>query len=196
MYVNVRHSFILSRTYTYNWLRDYTSWASSGIGVKIKSVLKNFWSLVLNFTALRCTLLFLYSETYITHVINCEWSRSVNFPLHMYLSNGNDMLTLLALCHPFGSPFLFVSLHACLLLMHESLCLLVSSSVIPTTSCGFTPVLDTRNLESLLGILPDGTCVVHIRIQWNYGHPIQTYICPLKIFPFCLITFSFIPSCA
>ena len=76
MFMSVRHSFILSRT---NWLRDHTSWASSGIGVKIKSVLKNFWSLVLNFTALRYTLLFLYSETYIAHVINCEWNRSVNF---------------------------------------------------------------------------------------------------------------------
>ena len=42
MYVSVGDSFILSRTYTYNWLRDNTSWASSGIGVKIKSVSKVF----------------------------------------------------------------------------------------------------------------------------------------------------------
>ena len=104
-------------------------------------------------------------------------------------------------------PYLLCATHLALLvylylytlaymLMHESLCLLVSSSVIHTTSCGFTPVLDTRNLESFLGILLDGTCVVHIPIQWNYGHLIQTYICPPKTFPFCLITCSFSPSCA
>ena len=87
MWVWDTHSLIFSRTYTYNWLRDHTSWASSGIGVKIKSVPKNFWSLVLNFTASRYTFLFLNSKTYIVHVINCEWSRSVNFPLHIYLSN-------------------------------------------------------------------------------------------------------------
>ena len=40
--------------------------------------------MVLNFTASRYTLLFLNSETYIVHVINCEWSRSVNFPLRMF----------------------------------------------------------------------------------------------------------------
>ena len=129
--MNVRHSFILSRTYIYNWLRDYTSWASSGIGVNINSVLKKFWSLVLNFTAPRYTLLFLYSKTYITHVINCEWSRFVNFLLHMYLSNCNDMLTLLALCHPFGSPCLFVSLHACL---HVNAWVLVLAFVIKRNS--------------------------------------------------------------
>ena len=87
MYVNVRHSFILSRTCTYNWLRGHTSWASSRIEVKIKSIHKNFWSLVLNFTTPRCILLFLNSKTYIVHIINCERSRSVNFPLYMYLSN-------------------------------------------------------------------------------------------------------------
>ena len=69
VYVSVRLSFILPRT---NWLRDHTSWAISGIGVKIKSVLKNFWSSVLKFTTPRYTLLFLNSETYIVHVNNCE----------------------------------------------------------------------------------------------------------------------------
>ena len=46
-------------------------------------ILKNFWSFVLKFTTPRYTLLFLNFEIYITHVINCEWSRSINFPLHM-----------------------------------------------------------------------------------------------------------------
>ena len=62
-----------------NWLRDHTSWVLSGIGVKIKSFPKNFWSSVLNFTTPRYAFLFSNSETYIVHVINCEWSRSVNF---------------------------------------------------------------------------------------------------------------------
>ena len=62
-----------------NWLRDHTSWASSEIGVKIKSLPKNFWSSVFNFTTLRYAFLFLNFETYIVHVINCEWSKSVNF---------------------------------------------------------------------------------------------------------------------
>ena len=38
----------------------------------------------MNFTTPRHTLLFLYSEIYIVHVTNCEWSRSVNFLLHMF----------------------------------------------------------------------------------------------------------------
>ena len=65
-----------------NWLRDHTSWASSGIGVKIKSLPKNFWSSVLNFTTSRYTLLFSFSEIYIAYVISYEWSRSVIIPLH------------------------------------------------------------------------------------------------------------------
>ena len=76
---------------------------------------------------------------------------------------------------------LFVSLHLCTLVymfMHEFLCLLVSSSLIPTISCGSVPIFDTRDLESLLGILLNGMCVIHTLISWNYGHPIQTYICP------------------
>ena len=54
---------------------------------------------------------------------------------------------------------LLVSLHLCTLaylFMHESLCLLVSLSLIPTILCGFTLVFDTRDLESLLGILLNG----------------------------------------
>ena len=43
--------------------------------------------MVLNFTAPRYTLLFLYSEIYIVDVINCEWSRSINFALHMFCIN-------------------------------------------------------------------------------------------------------------
>ena len=62
-----------------NWLRDHASWALSGIGVKIKSLPKNFWSSVFNFTIPRYAFLFLNFETYIVHVINCEWSKSVNF---------------------------------------------------------------------------------------------------------------------
>ena len=55
-------------------------------------------------------------------------------------------------------------------------CLLVSSSLIPTISCRFTPIFDTRDPKSLLGILLDGTGVVHT--------PILTYICPPRIPPF------------
>ena len=94
---------------------------------------------------------------------------------------------------------LLVSLHLCTLaymFMHEFLCLLVSSSLIPTISCGFTPVFDSQDPESLLGILLDGMCVIHTPIQWNYGHLIQTYICPPRTLPFCLITNLFAPSCA
>ena len=84
MYVSVRHSLILPWTYTYKLIKRPHSLGTSGIKVKIKSVLKNFWSLVLNFTAPRYTLLFLYSKIYIVHVLNCEWSRSVNFSLRMF----------------------------------------------------------------------------------------------------------------
>ena len=40
--------------------------------------------MVLNFTTPRYALLFLNSEIYIVHVINYEWSRSVNFLLRMF----------------------------------------------------------------------------------------------------------------
>ena len=80
------------------------------------------------------------------------------------------MLAMLALCPHLA---LFVSLHLCTfayMFMHESLYVLVSSSLVPMTLCGFTLVLDTRDLESLLGILLDGMYVVHTPISWNYGH--------------------------
>ena len=75
--------------------------------------------------------------------------------------------------------------------------LLMSSILIPTSSCGFTPVFDTWDPESLLGILLDGTYVAHTPIQWNYGHLIQTYICPPRTPPFvwkdvCLPPFGFL----
>ena len=41
-------------------------------------------------------------------------------------------------------------------------CLLVSSSLIRTISCKFIPVFHTRDLESLLGILFDGTCALDL----------------------------------
>ena len=62
-----------------NWLRDHTSRASSKIGVKIKSLSKNFWYLVLNFTAPRYAFLFSNFEIYVAHVIIFLWSRSVFF---------------------------------------------------------------------------------------------------------------------
>ena len=81
--VSVWHSLILPWTCTYKLIERPHFLGTSGIGVKIESVLKNFWSLVLNSTIPRYTLLFLYSEIYIIHVINCEWSRSINFLLRM-----------------------------------------------------------------------------------------------------------------
>ena len=77
----------------------------------------------------------------------------------------------------------FVSLYFCTLaymFVHESLCLLVSWSLILTISCRFRPVFDTWGPKSLLGILLDGTCIVCTPIQWNYGYLIQTYICHLR----------------
>ena len=90
----------------------------------------------------------------------------------------------------------FASLYFCTLaymFVHEYLCLLVSSSLIPTISCKFTPVFDTWHPESLLGILLNGTCVVCTPIQWNYRHPIQTYIChprtPLFVWQYVFLPF-------
>ena len=63
-----------------NWLRDHTSWASSRIGLKIKSFLKCFLSSgFLNFIESKYAFLLLNSEIYIVYVIIYEWSRSVNF---------------------------------------------------------------------------------------------------------------------
>ena len=82
--MSVSHSLILSLTHTHKLVERPHFLGTSGIEVKIKSVLKNFWYLVLKFTTPRYTLLFLNFEIYIVHVIICEWSRFVNFPLHMF----------------------------------------------------------------------------------------------------------------
>ena len=77
----MRHSLILVLE---------TNWETTLLGhqVELEWRLKVFPStsnlLFLNFTAPRYAFLFLNSETYIVHVINCEWSRSVNFPLCMF----------------------------------------------------------------------------------------------------------------
>ena len=59
-----------------------------------------------------------------------------------------------------------------------SLCLLMSSSLIPTNLYRFITRLWYTRPQVPLGILLDRTCVVHTPILWNYGHPIQTYILP------------------
>ena len=82
--MSVSHSLIFPWTHTYKLIERPYFLGISGIRVKIKSVPKYFKSLVLNFTVARYALLFLNSEIYIVHVINCEWSRSVNFPLRMF----------------------------------------------------------------------------------------------------------------
>ena len=51
--------------------------------------------MVLNFTAPRYALLFLNSEIYIIHVINCKWSRSVIFTLRIFCMRYK-------LCFPYG----------------------------------------------------------------------------------------------
>ena len=98
-----------------NWLRDQTSWALGGIRVKIKSVPKYFkYFLFLNFAAPRYTFLFLNFETYIVYVINCEWSRFVNFLLrmscmqykHVFFQKFSDLLLFwkyLWIHHSFGT---------------------------------------------------------------------------------------------
>ena len=87
--MSVRHSLILPWMHTYKLIEKLHFLGTSGIGVKIKSVLKYFWSLILNFITKRYTLLFLYFEIYVVHVINCEWSRFVNFPLRMFCMRYN-----------------------------------------------------------------------------------------------------------
>ena len=87
MYVVVGHFIIFSRIYTYNWLRDHTSWVQVELKWRLKVFSRTsdlwFWN-----SPYRGTLLFLNSKTYLVHVINyewsSEWSRSVNFPLHMF----------------------------------------------------------------------------------------------------------------
>ena len=56
----------------------------------------------------------------------------------------------------------------------------------------FTPPVWLSLLLCILACLPTCSCmslfVIHTSIQWNYGHLIQTYICPSRT-PFCLIIF-------
>ena len=81
-------------------------------------------------------------------------------------------------CHACFTPPVWLSLLLCILFAClptyscMSLCLLVSSSIIPTILCGFKPDFDTWDPESLLGISLDGTCVVYTPILWNYEHSI------------------------
>ena len=81
MYVRMRYSLILPLE---------TDWETTLLRhqVELEWRLKVFPStsnlLFLNFTVLRYTFLFFYSETYMVHVINCEWSRSVNFSLRIF----------------------------------------------------------------------------------------------------------------
>ena len=48
----------------------------------------------------------------------------------------------------------------------------------------FVPLVWLSSLQCIFACLPTcscmSLCVVHIPIQWNYGHSIQTYICPPK----------------
>ena len=67
-----------------NWLRDHTSWALVELEWKLKVVLSTSSLWFLNFTTLKYALLFLNSKIYIVHVIDCEWSRSVIFPLRLF----------------------------------------------------------------------------------------------------------------
>ena len=64
------------------------------------------------------TLLFLYSKTYIAHVINCKWSRSVNFPLHMYLSITLSVwiMDMSFYCLIFGFEFHRIKVHSLILI--------------------------------------------------------------------------------
>ena len=64
----------------------------------------------------------------------------------------------------------------------------------------FVPPVWLSLLLCIFARLPIGSCmslcVVDTQISWNYGHPIQIYICPLRTPHFCLITYSFALSCA
>ena len=61
----------------------HTSWALVELEWRLK-VFPSALIFVLKFTASRYTLLYLNFEIYIVHVIDCEWSRSVNFPLRVF----------------------------------------------------------------------------------------------------------------
>ena len=105
-------------------------------------------------------------------------------------------------CYACFVPLVWLSLLLCIFAHLPtyscmSPCLLVSSRLIPTILCGFTPIFDTWDPESHIGSLLDGTCVVHTPISWNYGHPIQTYICSPRTPPFvwqyvCLPSYGFL----
>ena len=78
VYVWVKATLLFSLV---NWLRDYTSWALVELDWRLKVFPSTFdLCLEIHWYAL----LFLNFEIYIVHVINCEWSRFVNFPLHMF----------------------------------------------------------------------------------------------------------------
>ena len=69
--------------------------------------------MVLNFTTPSYALLFFNSEIYIVHVINCEWSRSVNFPLLMFCMKYKTIFscvfsTILAPTLSYSSPWLYL----------------------------------------------------------------------------------------
>ena len=73
-------------------------------------------------------------------------------------------------CHAYFVPpiqlssllcIIFACLPTCSCL---SLCLLVSSSLIPTISYGFTLIFETRDPKSLFGIFLDSTCFIHTLI--------------------------------
>ena len=125
-------------------------------------------------------------------VTNCETHPHHVGVLDTRLSLLRVMLCLrCATCLAFFTSFHFCSLPTCSCI---SPCLLVSSSLISIISCGFTPIFNTQEPKSLLGVLFNGTCVVHTPISWNHGHPIQTYICPPRTPPsFRLITCLFAP---
>ena len=71
MWVYVTLKFFLC-----NQLRVHTSWAIVELEWRLK-VFPSASIFVLKFTASRYALLYLNSEIYIGHVIDCEWSRSV-----------------------------------------------------------------------------------------------------------------------
>ena len=95
----------------------------------------------------------------------------------------DDLLALLALCHPVWlSLFLCIFAHlpicSC---MRLYVCLFVSSSLVPTISYGFTLVLDTRDPESLLETLLDGSI---LQSHWTMDARSKPTFCPLRTPPF------------
>ena len=95
-----------------NWLRDHTSWALVELEWKLKVVLSTTSLWFLNFTTLKYALLFLNSKIYIVHVIDCEWSRSVIFPLRLFCMRYKTCI-FPTWCTPPPPKFLFNSLPAC-----------------------------------------------------------------------------------